>query len=264
MLRALPLLLLAALPAQAQGRAFPLMWDSATPAPGAQEVQLQETARLPRGVDNGDQWYAALDTSARLVHGFHRAQLLVGVDVSIIALGVLGSAVESRLSATWHQRLLDRTDVVGLAVLGRAAVGLDALDLELRAIADKDLGPVLLALNLGLVRTAAWADSPAQDTPRVDTRLEQALGVRYQLGHGVAAGVESLVRETFAAGKFGGTACYAGPTFTFENKDVSVAAGIYSQVAWDKAPEDRGTAEQQEVRHNERFWLRLMVAPKVK
>lgn len=256
-------LLLAALllapAALAQGRALPLTWDSATTAAGQQEVQAWATARLVRGVDSVEQSYTGVDARLWLVRGFSSSEVLFGLDLGLENTGLDTRQVDARFTGAWHQRLLEPSGLVGLSLLGRASVGVDVLDLELRAIADKSLGPLLLALNAALVRSTFWSGRSG-----VDTVLEQNLGVRYALPNGVSTGVEVLVRESFVGRGFEGTAAYLGPSFTYSGEAFWLTAGIYAQVVADKAKADYATPEPLEIRHNERFMFRLAVGPKVK
>ncbi len=243
----------------AGARAFPLTWDSETQAQGTQEVQLESTERLYRRVENTAQTYLATDDSLLFVHGVTKSgELLAGVRTTIEAIGPQGHAVDPRAVVGWHHRLLSPRDVVGLSVLGRGALGFDALELELRAAVDRVLGQFIVGLNLGALHTFFWNGRTG-----ADTRLEESVAARFLLKNGFSTGVEVLVRETFQQDAFEGTAVFAGPSLAWVGQRFWASVGLYAQVAADKAPEDRGYADPLEVSFNERFWIRLVLAPKL-
>jgi hypothetical protein len=242
-------------PGWAEGREFPLTWGSGTVAAQSRSIALSLTPRLVRGVVTADQAYSAIDLSAWVVHGISRAELMVGLETTIASFAVDSRAVEGRLVGLWRQRLLEPTEVVGLAVLGRATLGLDTLALEARAIIDRQLGRTLLALNAGVIHARYWAGR--RD---VDTWLEQSLAGGFALGGGVTTGAEVLAREAYLSAKYQGTAVYVGPTFALSLRQFRVSAGVYAQVASLKPAGAATPDEPLEVKHNERFWLRLIVS----
>lgn len=243
--------------AAAAPRGFVLTWDSETQAAGTQELQTESTERLYRRVENVQQGYLATDDSMLFVRGVtDSGELFAGVRTTIEVTGVSTVAVDPRAVVGWHHRLLSPRDLVGLSLLGRGALGLDALELELRAAVDRVVGPVVVALNLGALHTFLWNGRAG-----ADTRLEESVAARFTLKNGFSTGVEGLVRETFQREAFEGTAVYVGPALAFRTKRFWASAGIYAQVCADKAPEDRHSADPLEVSFNERFWIRLVLAP---
>ncbi len=243
--------------AWAGARAFPLTWDSETRAAGTQEVQLESTERLFRRVETTAQGYLATDDSLLFVRGMTSSgELLAGVRTTIEAIGPQGHAVDPRAVLGWHHRLLSPRDVVGLSLLGRGALGFDALELELRGALDRVHGPFVVGLNLAALHTFFWSGRTG-----ADTRLEETVAARFRLKNGFSTGLEVLVRETFQQEAFEGTAVYVGPSLAFEGQRFWGSVGLYAQVAADKAPEDRHDSDPLEVSFNERFWIRLVLAP---
>jgi len=235
-------------------RAFPFTWDSATLEPGTREVQAWVTPRLGR-VDTG---YTQLDVRFQQAQGLSaQVEMMFGLDLDLISFAIDSRDLEAHVSSTWRYSLLRSSEVVGLAVLGRFALGLDDGELEVRLVLDKQFGRLLLALNASASRTVRWGSGEG-----IDTRLEQSFGARYQVQAEFSAGLEVRSREAWQRSVHQGTAWSAGPTFTYASKRWWVALGLMAQAGANKARADRGNGEPLELRDNERFTGRVVLGLK--
>lgn len=242
--------------AGAAPRAFAFTWDSNTLSPGQREPQVHLTERLFRSTLEP---YAGTDARFLLGLGLiDGLETLLGLDTGIEAWGATGTSVDARLASQWRYRFLAATDVLGLAVVGGVFLGLDALDVEVRLVVEKELGRARLAANAALRRGATWRTVPAPPG-KVDQRLEQTLAASFRVNESFSAGVEALAREGFDGATFQGTGFFLGPSFTYTGARWWLSVGLVAQVAAHKARADRGNGEPLEVRSNERFMARVTV-----
>jgi hypothetical protein len=245
--------LCAALPASAGERAFAFTWDSSVLEAGKTDVEAWLTPRFGRPTN-----YVGVDGRVGVGQGLTSAvETQLFLDWTTIETGVDDRDIHAQLSSLWHWRLLGPEAPVSAALVGRLSLGPQALDLELRGVLDRRFGPVLLALNASLARTASFVVDPS-----VNTRVEQDLAVRYLVGDGLAVGLETRAREGWATAGFQGTAFYAGPTFTWATGRLYFALGFQAQVAAYKAKADRGNGDPATLRDDERFAGRFVVGLK--
>ena len=243
----LAVLLLAA-GAGAAERDFPYTWTSRTTAEGAREVEGWLTARIGRVTDD-QAWtevHAAL--SAGLLTGL---ELQSALDVTVASTAFTSSS-EPRVAAQLRWAPLTADGVLGLGAAFRTSLGVDVLELELRLLADKQLGRLLLAVNAAASRRLFWSGRTGPET-----HLEETAALRYALGAVASFGLELRLQSAFLGSDYQGTGIYVGPTFTFRAPGFWVSLGALAQVAADKAPADRGNGQPLELRDNERFLLRL-------
>jgi hypothetical protein len=249
----LTVLLLSATHAWAAPRAFPFTWDSTTLAPGAKDVSLWLTPRLLR---ENERSFSRLELRAALGVGVAQSfETLLAIDVDMDATLVLGRAVDPKLSSLWHFSPFKATGLLGASVLGRVSLGIEGIEVEGRLILDKRFSGAWVALNSSITRGLFWA-GPS----RIDTRLEQSLGLGALLPVGVSVGAEVRARTAFQEGAYQGTAIHVGPAVTYTTPTFSVGMTVSTQVAADKAPADRALREPLELRDNERFIARIVVS----
>jgi len=143
---------------------------------------------------------------------------------------------------------------VGVGFFSSLGLGFDGVAFEGRLVLDKQLGPVLLAVNAAAIRSVALGTRTAPEW-----LTEGALAVRYQLANRVALGLEGLARTAMDQGTNQGTGFYVGPTFTWVGQRAWVSVTMTAQVAADKATPDKGNGEPLTLRDQERFAGRLVV-----
>lgn len=255
-MKAVLVALLVPVSAMAGERAFPWTWSSATQAPKTSDVQLWLGVRSGRPTPFEQvelRGWASVGVTSRV-------DLHLGVEADGALRRRDQKALDVRGSALVRYRFFEPNEVLGVALLARAAFGVAGAVLEGRLVLDRVLGDVLLALNSSYERTVFW-DARAD----LDTRFEHSLGLKLQVTPQVSAGVEVRARQALLAGAYQGTAFYAGPTLTVSTKWVWFSVGAVAQVASDKAEGDRGNGERVIFRDDERFGVRLVVgAPTVR
>jgi len=241
------LLLVTAASTAAAERDFAFTWTTHVLERGRDDLEVWLTPRLGRVED-----YSNLETRFAWTHGVVKdLESQVSLDLAFETTKTTHS-VDPRLSSLWRWAPWKADDVVGLGVVGRASLGFDVLEVEARLVADKRLGEVLLAANALASQSFLWNGRSG-----ATTRLEESLGVAYQVAPFCHAGLEVRVKSAFARGAYQGTALYVGPTLAFRFKPVWFALGATAQVVADQAKEDEGTAEPLALRDDERFVLRL-------
>ncbi|MDX2012371.1 MAG: hypothetical protein SFW67_19400 [Myxococcaceae bacterium] len=231
-------------------RPFPFTWTSATEAKGAASPQLWLTIRSGRQTP-----YDALEARGWVGLGVARnVDVHLGLDADVALRRREEKQLDGRLSTQVRYRLLEPNDVVGLALLARAGVGVAATQLEARLILDRVLGDVLLAANSAFERTIFWDRRDA-----IETRLEHSFALRLAVTTDVTAGLELRARQAWRSAEYQGTGFYVGPTLSVRTKVAWVSIGAVAQVASHKAEGDRGNGEPIIFRDDERFVIRLVV-----
>lgn len=245
-------LLLLSTSALAAPRAFPFAWESSSLEPGATEVTAWVTPRLLR---TNEDPFSRIEGRAGVMRGINSwLETMLAFDIDIETMGMIEQA-DARLTSLWHFTPTKATQALGLAAIARASMGLDSVELEARLIVDKRMGAVTIALNSAMTRSTFW-----QARGGIDTRLEQVGSLGYTLPLGVTVSAEARVRTAFAATRYQGTAVHVGPSLTYRGRGYWLAVAIATQVAADRAPEDRQLKEPMELRDNERFTGRLMLS----
>lgn len=231
-------------------RPFPWTWTSSTQAKGTTDAQLWASVRTGRLTP-----FDAFELRGWVSAGLLRqVDLHFGVETDVVLRRREDKTFDGRLSALARYRFLD-PDVLGLALLVRAAVGLEAGVLETRLVIDRVFGTVLLAANGAFERTVFYDRRDA-----IDTRFEGNLALRLQVTPDVSAGFEGRARTALKTGEYQGTAFYVGPTLAVSTKWVWLSVGAVAQIASDKAEGDRFNGQPVIFRDDERFGVRLVVA----
>lgn len=246
-MRTLLSLVLFALPAAAAPRDFPFTWTSNTAAAHEDQLEVWATPRLARTDD-----FFRLDTRLVWTHGVTRtveSQLSMDLDWERTDQS---ASLDPKLTNLWRWTTWRSGGPFALGGLGRVTLARDLLELEGRLFADLTVGRVLLALNVSGSTGVLWAGRAG-----VDTRLEESFAAKVKLSSTACFGLELRGKSSWERRLYRGTALYVGPVLTWTHPAFWVSVGGYAQVASEKAPEDRGLEEPQELRDNERFVLRL-------
>ncbi len=231
-------------------RPFPFTWTSSTETKGTASPQLWLTIRSGRQTP-----FELLEARAWVGLGVARnVDVHLGLDTDVLLRRREDKQLDGRLSAQARYRLLEPTDVVGLALIARAGVGVAATQLEARLVLDRVLGDVLLAANSAFERTIFW-----DRRDDIETRLEHSFALRLAVTSDVSAGLELRARQAWRSADYQGTGVYVGPTLSVRTKVAWVSIGAVAQVASHKAEGDRGNGQPIIFRDDERFVLRLVV-----
>jgi hypothetical protein len=242
-------LLMVAVPCAAAPREFPFTWTSPTLARGENQLEAWLTPRLTRTDD-----FARYDTRlvwARGVLSNLESQLSLDWDFERTDTR---NDLDPKLTSWWRWAPVRGASPFAAGALGRASLGFDQLELEARLMTDVRVQKAVVALNLAASRAFFWKDRTG-----IDTRLEGTFAAKYSFSPHASFGLETRVKSAWQGNDYRGTAVYLGPVLTWTHPSFWVSIGGYTQVAADKAPADRASAEPQELRDNERFVLRIMV-----
>lgn len=232
------------------GRAFGFAWQSQTEAKGTGQLAVWFTERFARVTD-----YTRTEVRVGYSNALgERLQAWLFLDAAIVAQGpATPEQLQPRLSTLWQLQLRPSRDGLGLAAQAGASAGFDGLELELRAIADTQLGAFNATANLSVQQFLAWRASAVGRT-----RVEGNLGVAYTLFNLVSTGLEVRSRTGWSPQGYDGTGFYVGPTFGVRRGGLWFNFTALAQVAAVKTAADFG-GEPLEMRDNERFQLRLML-----
>lgn len=217
-------------------------------AAGKSQLEGWLTPRIIRTDD-----FLAMDTRVVWTHGVARtleSQLSMDFDWQSTTLA---TTFDPRITSLWRWTTWRDPSPFAVSGIGRATVGFNSFELEARLVADLRIDKVLVAINVAAARSLFWNGRTG-----VDTHLEENFGIRYQLTAGAAVGLELKGRSGWEGRAHAGTALYVGPAFTFTPGPFWLTLGGYWQAASWKADADKGTAERQELRDNERFQVRAV------
>lgn len=230
-LSALSLLTAAAFasPALANERHFTLLYESAVLPVGARELEYWATPRFGR-----DGFFMQLD---------HRLEFEVGVADRLQTAVYLNVAAGNELNSTptavgvsneWKYKLLDPVaDPVGLALYLEVTVLNTEVELEGKVIADKMVGPVLLAANA--VAEYDWELTP--NTTERETVVEADVGASYLIGRfGIGVEMQSQALFSSDAG-FESNTFLGGPVLSYGANNWWAAISFLPQFTSIKSPE---------------------------
>lgn len=254
-------LLLAALGStavRAEERVLTRSITSAVLPRGGKELELWLTPRLGR-----QNFYARFDHRSELELGLTDAlqmALYLNVTSKAVGTGVVDTAPDESLSASvsneWKYKFLDASaDPVGLALYGEVTAALDEAELEVKAILDKRLGRLLLALNLIGEQALEWEGDEVAWV-RV---FAQTAGVSYQVTPRFSAGLEAYTRFLWEGRRYAGGALFGGPVVAYASKSWWGTLSLTPQLRGFKSSAHRDEPEVLELHENERFQLRLLV-----
>jgi hypothetical protein len=236
-------------------RPFPFTWTSATQPMGTSAPQLWLTLRsgrtTPFDLLEARGWVALAAARNVDVH--------LGLEADVVLRRREQKELDGRVSAQVRYRLLEPNDILGLAILARAGVGVASTQLEARLVLDRVVGDVLLAANSAFERTIFWDRRDA-----IETRLDHSLALRLTVTSDVTAGLELRARQAFRSADYQGTAFYVGPTLSVSTQAFWLSVGAMAQVASHKAAGDRGDGQPIIFRDDERFVIRVVVAAPTK
>jgi hypothetical protein len=237
--------------AVAAERLAPFSFSSQLAPDRSQALSAWVTPRLERNTASQSRLQARFGLELGLTPAL---EAFVGAEGTAISLPQNQTDADGQLLVWLQFAPLRSTAGLGLSGLVRSGIGLKAVDVEARVLADIAFGSLWVGLNSSIEQKLWYRFQPG-----IATRLEQSLAVRSAFANQFALGIEALARTAFARGSYQGTAYYVGPYFTFRHPAFWISAGFYAQVAADKASADKGNGEPLEFRDNERFVLRLIV-----
>ncbi len=231
-------------------RPFPWTWASSTQPTHTNDVELWISSRHARLTPFDSLELRGFVSLAPV----KRVDVHLGLETELAVRRFEDKTLDGRVSAIARYRFFDATEVLGFALMARAAFGAQSAVMEGRVVLDRVLGDVLLALNSSFERTVFWDRRDA-----IETRLEHSFGTRLAVTPDVSAGFELRARQALKSGEYQGTAFHFGPTLTISTKLAWFSLGVVVQVASHKAEGDKGNGERLIFRDDERFGLRLVV-----
>ncbi len=232
LLAALALWLLAPRRASANERHFAYTYESATVPVGQVELEPWVTLRTGR-----DGYGRRMDHRVELEWGIARnVQTALYLNWSASATPE-GERIDWQgVSNEWKWQLADPSaDPVGFALYFEPGIGPAEADLELKVLADKRIGNVLLAANLiGEVEWEWTAGTAADGTPEREAETEYVLEATaagsYLLTESVSAGLEARSHNRFAAGGLQRAALFAGPVASWRGPGIWATGAVLLQL----------------------------------
>lgn len=231
--------------AAASERHFGFGYESAVLNPGLAELQPWTTERAGRA-----DYFNRLEARLGFQFGLARnlqAALFWNISSTAEDVQVPGAALKSRLGTTDFQSLsaqlkykfTDATaDAVGSALLLEGQAGPLLVGAEARVILDKQLGNLLLALNL-----LATGYEQLELTSRFVGSFGATFGAGYFLTPNVVASLElrnenSLSKERDESLRYLSSALYAGPTVSYASTRFWLTLAVQPQVVAFKGATD--------------------------
>lgn len=247
--------LLAASVATAAPRDFPFSWTGQTQDAGKSQFEFWFTPRIARADD-----FVLFEGRLAWTYGVAKnLETQVSIDADLTRTDVTDD-MEGKVSNLWRWTTWRSAgSPFSVGGVGRLSLGVDRLELEARLLADVKLDRVLFALNVSGERSLFWNGRAG-----VNNRLEESLGARFALSKTATFGIEARVKSSWEDRLYRGTAVYVGPTFSWTHELFWISLGGYAQVAAERGDGDRGAAEVQELRDNERFVIRLVIGANTK
>lgn len=185
------LLFLQATAAVAGVRHFGYVYEAVTTAPGSLDIENWVTwsrTSNPQRVDEVDFRHEfEFGVTENFQASLYVADWFYAADPERSGFTYSDSAVELIYNLTNPV-----TDPIGLAMYEELRAGDRLFELESKIIAQKNLGPLILAYNLTL--EAVWEGTGLQDR---EGELQQALGASYEVSQKLSVGVEMLHESVF-------------------------------------------------------------------
>jgi hypothetical protein len=226
---ALPVLLVAIWPATAAvagARHFGYVYEAVTSAPGSVDVENWITwsrTSNPQRADEVDFRHEfEFGITDKFQASVYVADWFYAADPEHSGFTYLDSAVELIYNLTNPV-----VDPLGLAVYEEIRGGDRIFELESKVIAQKDLGPLILAYNATL--EAVWQGAGLQDR---QGEFQQALGASYEISQRVSIGVEMLHEFVFPEWRDSEHIrnVFIGPNVSFRHENWFVTVTALAQV----------------------------------
>jgi hypothetical protein len=185
------LLILPATAALAGARHFGYVYEAVTSAPGSLDVENWVTW----GRTSNPQRVDAVDFRHEFEFG-----VTENFQASLYVADWFYSADRQNSGFTYSDSALELiynltnpvTDPIGLAMYEEIRAGDRVFELESKLIAQKNIGPLILAYNVTL--EAVWEGTGLQDR---EGELQQALGASYEISQRLSVGIEMLDEFVF-------------------------------------------------------------------
>ncbi len=218
----------------ANERLFTYTYETATLPEGARELEIWTTARVGR-----DGYYSRMENRLEFEWGVtDNLQSALYFNTKGILQGS-GSDLEKKtyypsVSWEWKYRLLNRsTSPVGIALYGELGYAPHEAEVELKLLADKRIGKVLVAVNFVFEREYKYVNS---DVSKTEDILELDLGISYSVSPKLALGFEGRVHgahecaESNCFEDIERYAVYAGPVVSWSTRAAWVALTFTKQL----------------------------------
>ena len=214
---------------QANERHFTYAYESGVLPKGGKELELWVSPRIGRR-----DFYSRFDLRAEFEVGLtDRLQTALYLNSRSITEedGQGDSKTEfefTGVSSEWKLKLFDPVaDALGFALYGEITGSTDELEVEGKLIADKRIGPWLLAANL--VAEQEWEFGPGE-TER-EMAAEAALGLGYFLTLNLSIGIELRNHNAFSEGEdWEYSALFLGPVLSYAEEGWWAALSFMPQL----------------------------------
>jgi hypothetical protein len=243
--------------AQASERHFGFGYESAVLNPGLAELQPWTTERVGR-TDYYNRLEARLGFQLGLVRNL-QAALFWNAASTALDMRVPGAVENARLTTTEFEslsaqlkyKLFDPTaDALGAALLLEGEAGPLRVGFEGRAIFDKQLGSLLLALNL-----FGGGTEYLERRSRFEASFGATLGAGYFVTPNVVASLEVRNENRFS-GQLDHSVLYLGPTISYAATRYWLTLAVQPQIV---AFKGATPGHHLDVSHNEYVQARLLL-----
>lgn len=263
-------LLAGAKPAHASDRAFTYAYQTQVLAPGQAELEPWVTYRTGRqGYFN--RYDLRLEYEVGLLRNFQASLYWNAYSVAEDVVDPLSSAKTRQerfafqgVSIELKYKLLDSVaDPFGFGVYGEGTFGPSFSEYEGKLLFDKDLGRLVLALNLVSEYELSYVRRADQERTLKQLELAGIVGAGYRVSDDVTLGVEARSYTELASGEDPGTSwstrtsvIHAGPTLAYRQQNWWCASTFFAQVA---APEGATSGHGLDLTNQERYQVRLLM-----
>ena len=211
---------------------FGYVTETGTLPTGTTEVEVWNTARIGR-----DAYYFGLDQRLEFETGLTdhlQGSLYLNWNRTTEAdsTGALGTSNDFQgFSTELKYKLSDpSTDIVGFGLYGELGFNTDRMEIEGKALFDKNLGPWILAGNL-----IAEGEIENRSMKFMDIELQPVIAAAYEITQHFTAGVElrnhnEIERQPDDSFKWMNSALYLGPSVAYTTKSMTVTFTVLSQL----------------------------------
>lgn len=219
--------------AGANERHFTNTYESGVLPQGAKEIEVWTTARVGR-----ERFYSRFDQRLEFEVGLtDRLQTSLYLNFSALNAEILdmdGVAVRRQsmsfggVSSEWKLKLTDPVaNALGSAIYAEVTAAPDEVELEAKAIFDKQIGDVTLAANL-VGEYELDMGAPGEVEKEIVAEIDLAAG--YRLRPGLLLGLELRNHNEIAEGEWEHSSLFLGPVFAYATKSWWVALSLTPQL----------------------------------
>lgn len=218
---------------QADVHHFGYVTETGTLPAGKTEVEVWNTARMGR-----DSYYYGLDQRLEFETGLNdhlQASLYLNWNriTEADSTGALGTANEFQgFSTELKYKISDPTaDAVGFGLYGELGFNTDGMEIEGKALFDKNLGPWIFAGNL-----IAEGEIENRNMEFEDIELQAVVAAAYEISPHFTVGLElrnhnEIEKQSGDHFKWMNSALYFGPSVAYATKSVTITFTVLPQLS---------------------------------